>query len=122
LIYRNRLKNTVFTDAEILTLSTDETKSKISAVYSLIRADNPSITEGAVSKALFSGCAIVSTVSNVLRVPTKEDVAARVQATNDRKRPRLNGVGERQSIAKVLNSDERLEKRAEYDEAKSAES
>jgi hypothetical protein len=111
------------TAAEILTLSTDETKSKIvSAVYSLIRADNPSITEGAVSKALFSGCAIVSTVSNVLRVPTKEDVAARVQATNDKKKPRLNGVGERQSIAKILNSDERLEKGAEYDEAKSAES
>jgi hypothetical protein len=58
---------------------------------------------------------------HLLRVPTKEDVAARVQETNERKKPRLNGVGERQSIAKILNSDERLEKGAEYDQAKSAE-
>ena len=108
--------------AEALTLSTDETKKRIiSAVMDIIRVDIPSITEGAISKALFAGCAIVSTVSNVLRVPTKEDVAARVQETNSRKKPRLNGVGERQSIAKILNSDERLEKGVEYDQAKSAE-
>ena len=106
----------------MLTLSTDETKSKIiSAVMNIIGAEYPAMTEGAVSNALFAGCAIVSTVSNVLRVPTKEDVATRVQATNDRKKPRLNGVGERQSIAKILNSDERLEKGAEYDESKNAE-
>jgi hypothetical protein len=108
--------------AEVLTLATNEIKDKIlSAVMGIIRVDNPSITEGAVRKALFAGCAIVSTVSNVLRVPTKENVAARVQETNNRKKPRLNGVGERQSIAKILNSDERLEKGVEYDETKSAE-
>jgi hypothetical protein len=72
--------------AEVLTLATNEIKDKIlSAVMGIIRVDNPSITEGAVRKALFAGCAIVSTVSNVLRVPTKENVAARVQETNNRK-------------------------------------
>ena len=83
--------------------------------------ENPGYTEGAINKAIFSGCAIVSTVKHLLRVPTKDDVAARARETNERKKPRLNGVGERQSIAKILNSNERLEKGAEYDEAKSAE-
>lgn len=74
-----------------------------------------------VFKALFSGLAIFSTVSNVLRVPTKEDVAARVQDSISRKKPRLNGVGERQSVAKILNSDERLAKGTEYTENKKEE-
>ena len=39
-----------------------------------------------------------------------------MQATNDRKNPCLNGVGERQSIAKILTRDERLEKGVEYEE------
>ena len=81
--------------------------------------ENPGYTEGAINKAIFSGCAIVSTVKHLLRVPTKDDVAARARETNERKKPRLNGVGERQSIAKILTSNERLEKGAEYDEAKS---
>ena len=108
--------------AEALILSSDETKGKIvSAVMDILKCDNPSIQHGAISKALFSGCAIVSIVSNVLRVPTKEDVAARVEATNARKKPRFNGVGERQSVAKILNCADRLEKGSVYEQAKHAE-
>ena len=44
-----------------------------------------------------------------------------MQATNDRKNPCLNGVGERQSIAKILTSDERLEKGVQYEENKNEE-
>jgi hypothetical protein len=44
-----------------------------------------------------------------------------MQATNDRKKPCLNGVGERQSIAKMLSSDGRLEKGVEYEENKNEE-
>ena len=57
--------------AESITLTDDALKSKISsAVTQLLRAENLTVSEGAVAKALFAGLAIVSTVSNVLRVPT----------------------------------------------------
>lgn len=108
--------------AELITLSEDTVKAKITtAVTRILREDNFKVFEGDVSKAIFAGLAIVSTVSNVLRVPTKEDVAARVQESISRKKPRLNGVGERQSVAKILNSDERLAKGNEYTENKNEE-
>ena len=108
--------------AEVITLTSDEVKKRIAvAVTSVLRERNPTITEGSVAKALFAGCAIVCTVGNVLRVPTKDDVATRVAENNDKKKPRLNGVGERQSTAKVLNSEERLKKGAVHDAAKSDE-
>ena len=44
-----------------------------------------------------------------------------MEATNARKKPRLNGVGERQSVAKILNCADRLEKGSVYEQAKHAE-
>jgi hypothetical protein len=51
-------------------------------------------------------------MGTTLRVPTKEDMEQRrkdKEEANGVKKPRLNGIGELQSVAKILNSTERLE-------------
>jgi hypothetical protein len=99
--------------ADAIINCSDEARSEIVAgILKILKRTESNISAGAISNALLAGCSIVSSMGTTLRVPTKEDMEQRrkdKEEANGVKKPRLNGIGELQSVAKILNSTERLE-------------
>jgi len=63
-----------------------------------------------VQQALTSGCALVSSIKHLLRVPTKEDIIEQQEDQEARrKRPNVNALGEKVSEPKILNTQARID-------------
>ena len=98
--------------------STDKLGQIAQFAVDLLKDECPTITQGAMVQALESGSAMLTTVQHVLRIPTKQNVENLLAENGDRlsKKPKLNGIGEKVSVVKILNSDDWIAKGVVYDE------
>lgn len=111
--------------ADAIINCSDEAKAEIiAAILKILNKTESNISSGAIKNALLAGCSIVSSMGTTLRVPTKEDMEKKrkeKEEANGVKKPRLNGIGELQSVAKILNSTERLAQGDEFVASKDLE-